>query len=151
MKTQVPLYLNTEDRAHLEQMIRSGREGARTLNRARILLLSDRSMGEFRLDEEVAQALLCSLGTVRNVRRRLLTEGMQAALYDKPRPGRAPKITGDIEAQITLIACSDPPEGCAGWTVRLLADRVVELGVLEQVHHTTIWERLKKTRSSPGK
>src|SRR5207247_1326143 len=113
--------------------------------------LSDRSTGEYRMDEEVAKALLCGVGTVRNVRRRFLAEGIQAALYDKPRAGRAPKITGDIEAQITVIACSTPPEGSARWSVRLLADRVVELGLLEQVHYTTIWERMKKTHSSPGK
>jgi hypothetical protein len=70
---------------------------------------------------------------------------MQAALYEKPRPGAVPKITGDIEAQITVLACSDPPEGQARWTVRLLTERVIELGLVDSVSEPTIWERLKKT------
>ena len=151
MKTQIPLYLNPDQRAHLEQLIRSGQAPARTQTRARILLLTDRSTAEARTDEAVVAALLCSKATVGNVRRRFLQEGMEAALYDKPRPGRQPKITGDIEAQITLLACSNPPEGQGRWTMRLLADQVVEVGLLETIHHTTIWERMKKTRSSPGK
>ena len=89
--------------------------------------------------------------TVGCVRRRCLQEGIQAALYDKPRPGSAPKITGDIEAQLTVLACSNPPEGYARWTVRLLADKVVELGLVETIHYTTVATRLKKTKLSPGK
>jgi len=151
MSQQIPLYLTPEQRQHLEQMARSGKHPARTLTRARILLLTDRSTGEMRYDATVAAALLCNKNTVGNLRRRFLQEGMQAALYDKPRPGRPPRITGDIEAKITLIACSDPPQGQARWTVRLLANRVVELGLLDSIDHTTIWERMKKTVSSPGR
>jgi putative transposase len=151
MKTQIPLYLKPEQRAYLEQLIRAGQAPARTQTRARILLLTDRSTAEARTDDMIVSALLCSKATVGNVRRRCLKEGIEAALYDKPRPGRQPKITGDIEAQITLLACSDPPEGQGRWTMRLLADQVVEVGLLETIHHTTIWERMKKTRSSPGK
>jgi hypothetical protein len=99
----------------------------------------------------VASVLLCSSATVANVRKRFLHEGLQAALYDKPRPGRAPKITGDLEAQLTVLACSDPPEGFAHWTVRLLADQMVEVGLVESIHYTTVGERLKKMNSSPGK
>ena len=76
---------------------------------------------------------------------------MESALFDKPRPGRKPKITGYIEAKITVLACSDPPEGHTRWTLRLLADRVVELGYLSDISHVAIGERLKKTRSNPGK
>jgi putative transposase len=151
MKKQIPLYLKPEERAHLEQLIRSGSAPARTQTRARILLLIDRSTGDARTESQVAQSVLCSVTTVGNVRARCLKEGIEAALYDKPRPGRAPKITGDIEAQITVLACSDPPEGRAKWTVRLLSERVVELGLVDSLHHTTLWERLKKTNSSPGK
>lgn len=151
MKKQIPLYLTPDQRSHLEQLIRSGNAPARTQTRARILLLIDRSTGDARTEADVAQNLLCSVTTVGNVRARCLKEGVEAALYDKPRPGRAPKITGDIEAQITVLACSDPPEGHAKWTVRLLSERVVELGLVDLLHHTTLWERLKKTNSSPGK
>jgi putative transposase len=151
MSQHIPLYLQPEQRQELEQKVRSGNETARTLTRARILLLTDRSTGDGRGDAEVAAVLLCSQATVGTIRKRFLNEGLQAALYDKPRPGRAPKITGDIEAQLTLIACSDPPEGCARWTVRLLAEQRVEVGLVDSIHYTTVGERLKKTASNPGK
>ncbi len=151
MSQQIPLYLTPEQRQHLEQMVRSGNETARTLTRARLLLLTDRSTGDCRLDAEVASVLLCSQATVGSIRKRFLQEGMQAALYDKPRPGRAPKITGDLEAQMSVLACSDPPEGCARWTVRLLANQMVEVGLVESIHYTTVGERLKKINSSPGR
>ena len=151
MKIQRPLFLKPEQRHALEQMVRSGKQPARTLTRARILLLNDRSTAEARTDAIVAEALLCSKATVSNVRLRFLNDGIEAALYDKPRPGRLPKITGDIEAQMTVLACSTPPEGCAQWTVRLLADQMVEVGLVDSIHYTTVAERLKKTKSSPGK
>lgn len=151
MSKHLPLYLKPEQRAQLETGIKSGNAPARVQTRARILLLADRSQGEFRTDKEIAESLLCSTATVANVRHRFQKEGLQAALVEKPRPGRAPKITGDIEAQLTLIACSDPPEGRARWTIRLLTSRVIELGLLDAIDHTTIWERLKKTHLSPGK
>ena len=151
MSQHIPLYLTQEQRAELEAGIKSGSAPARVQTRARILLLADRSQGQFRTDQEVAETLLCSTATVANIRKRCLQEGLAAALVEKPRPGRAPKITGDIEAQIAVIACSDPPEGHARWTMRLLRGRVIELGLLDAIDHTSIWERLKKTRSSPGK
>src|SRR5947207_15531555 len=151
MSKQIPLYLTPEQRAELATGIKRGDAPARVQTRARILLLTDRSQGQFRTDKEVAEVLLCSAATVVNVRHRFLSDGLAAALVEKPRPGRAPKITGDIEAQITVIACSDPPEGQARWTIRLLRSRVIELGLVDSIDHTTIWERLKKTRSNPGK
>jgi|SRR5581483_3463032 len=151
MSQHIPLYLKPEQRAELEAGLKSGVTSARIQTRARILLLTDRSTAEWRTDEEIAQVLLCSRATVANVRQRCLKEGWQAALLEKPRPGRTPKITGDIEAQIALLACSDPPEGHARWTMRLLTSRVIELGLVDQIDHTTVWERLKKMRSSPGK
>lgn len=142
--------LTTEQRTELEQLIRSGSLSARTNTRARILLLSDRSQGQKRTDQEVADAVLCSKGTVRNVRQRFLEGGLPAALYDKERPGARPKVTGEVEAKLTMLACSDPPEGAARWTLRLLADKMVELGYVDSISHVTVWEVLKKTRSSPG-
>jgi transposase len=151
MSQHIPLYLTEEQRDELENGLKSGNAPARVQTRARILLLTDRSTGQGRTDQEIAATLLCSSATVANVRHRFLNEGLQAALVEKPRPGRAPKITGDIEAQIAVIACSDPPEGQARWTVRLLTSRVIELGLVDAIDHTTIWERLKKTHSNPGK
>jgi hypothetical protein len=151
MSKQIPLYLTPEQRAELEQLIKTGNAPARVQTRARILLLTDRSQGDFRKDAQIAEVLLCTPGRVLTIRHRFLQEGMQAALFDKQRPGAVPKITGDIEAQLTVIACSDPPEGFARWTVRLLRERVLELGLVDSVSVPTIWERLKKIQSNPGK
>ena len=151
MSQHIPLYLTSQQRAELENGIKSGNAPARVQTRARILLLTDRSTREWRTDQEIAEVLLCSRATVANVRQRFLKEGLQAALVEKPRPGRVPKITGEIEAQIAVIACNDSPEGQARWTVRLLTQRVIELGLVDAINHTTVWERLKKTNSSPGK
>ena len=144
MSKHIPLYLTPEQRNELEALIKSGHAPARVQTRARILLLADRRQEQWRTDAEIADALLCSVGLVGSIRRRFLEEGLQEALFEKPRPGAAPKITGDIEAQITVLACSDPPEGQARWTVRLLTKRVIELGLVESITPPTIWERLKK-------
>ena len=151
MNRQNTVRLPDADRLHLENLIHSGSAPARTQTRARILLLTDASSGSQRTDQEIARALLCSQGTIVNVRRRYVQEGLDAALYDKPRPGAKPKLTGDLEAQLTVLACSDPPEGSARWTLRLLADRMVELGLVESISYVTVGERMKKTRSSPGR
>jgi len=141
--TQVEL--TQEQRTELEQLIRSGEAAARTYRRAHILLLSDHSQGRKRTDQEVADAALCSKSTVVNVRRRWLTGGLSSALYDKGWPGAKPKLTGEIEAHLTLLACSDPPSGHARWTLRLLANQMVELRYVDEVSHVTIREWLKKT------
>jgi transposase len=118
--------------------------------RARILLLSASEPGDWRSAPAVAKVLLVHANTVRNVRRRFVTEGLEAALHERPRPGAVPKLTGEVEAQLTLLACSAPPEGHAEWSLRLLANKLVALGTLESVSHTTVGEWLKKTDSSPG-
>jgi transposase len=144
------IQLRQDERTRLEQLIRGGDGAARTNRRARVLLLSDRSQGQSRMDGEVATAALCSLNTVRNVRRRYLDEGLSAALEDRPRPGAAPKITGEIEAHLVMLACSTPPRGEARWTLRLLAEQLIELGDVDYVSHVTVREVLKKTGSSRG-
>ncbi len=150
MGKHIPIILSAEEHQHLDQLIRTGSTPARTHTRARILLLSDRSQGQKCTDADVAFSLLCSISTVRNVRRRFLTEGLQSALYDKPRPGQERKVTGEVEAKLTMLACSQPPPGHARWTLRLLAGRMAELGYIESLSHVTVGEVLKKTCSSPG-
>jgi len=142
--------LTKEQREKLEQLIHTGNAPARTQTRARILLLSDRSQGQQRTDQAVAEAVLCSKSTVINVRRRLLSGGLAQALYDKGWPGATPKFTGEIEAQLTVLACSEPPEGAARWTLRLLAERMIELEYVDYISHVTVGELLKKTNSSRG-
>lgn len=151
MKVKHPVHLTEEQRSHIDNLIKAGSRNARTVTRARILLLTDRNRKEAFTDSQIADALSVNMSTICRVRERFVTESMESALFDKPRPGRKPKITGDIEAKITVLACSDPPEGHTRWTLRLLADRVVELGYLSDISHVAIGERLKKTRSSPGK
>jgi transposase len=142
--------LTEEQRTELEQLIRTGDAPARTHTRARILLLSDRSQGQKRTDQDVAEAALCSKSTVGNVRRRFLAGGLPLALYDKGWPGPTPKFTGEIEAKLTMLACSNAPEGAARWTLRLLADKLIELGYVDYISHVTVGELLKKTNSSLG-
>lgn len=150
--------LTLEQREHLQSLIHAGDAPARTQTRARILLLADRSQTAAqqarqpkRTDVQVAEAVLCSPATVGNVRRRFVHQGLEAALEDKPWPGQPPKITGDIEAHLVTLACSDPPQGEARWTLRLLAGHLVELGLLDSISHVAVGERLKKMNLSPGK
>jgi transposase len=142
--------LTSEQRAQLQQLLRAGVAATRKLTHARILLLSDSPAGAWQSAPKVAAALQVHPNTVRNVRRRFVAEGLEAALNERPRPGATPKLTGEIEAQLTQLACSAPPAGHARWSLRLLADKLVEVSPLESVHRDTVGEWLKKTRSSLG-
>jgi len=93
---------------------------------------------------------MCSPSTVANVRHRFNRAGLQAALYDKPRPGQKPKVTGEVEARLVMLACSDPPPGHTRWSLRLLADQMVELEIVDSISHVTVGQVLKKTKSSRG-
>lgn len=142
--------LPPDHRTQLQRIIRAGKVNASVQTRARILVLTDYSQGQHRRDVDIAASLQIPLSTVVRVRKRYLDEGLEAVLKDKPRPGHPPKITGAVEAHLTVLACSDPPDGQDRWTLRLLADRLVELGHVDSISHTAIGNRLKKTRSSPG-
>lgn len=150
MSQHVQINLTSDQRHELEEMLSKGHAAARTQRRARILLLSDRSQGAPRTAAEIADVLFCTATTVGNIRRRFVREGLHAALHDKPRPGAKPKLTGDVEAQLVLLACSNPPPGQARWTLRLLAQRLVELEVVEAVSHVAVRDVLKKTNLSRG-
>lgn len=145
------LHLSPGQRVELEKLIRSGSAPARTLTKARILLLSDRDGPSACTDKVITQSLLCSRGTVMTTRNRFLDEGLEAALYDRPRPGAKPKITGEVEAQLVMLACSAPPPGRARWTLQLLADQLVSLGLVENISDVGVYKRLKKTGLSLGK
>ena len=151
MAKHTSLTLTSEQRQFLESALRTGKTAARKLTRARILLLLDRSQQMKRTDQEIADILGCHLNTVGNLRRRFLKEGLEATLNDKPMGPTAPvKITGSIEAQLALLACSDPPQGRARWTLRLLANRTVELGLLDGMSYESVRQTLKKMKLSPG-
>lgn len=143
--------LQKNERNELEQLIKSGKHNARVIARARTLLLLDRSQGDKRTIPTVMEATMVSQGTIANIKKRYFAGGLQEALHDRPRPGRPPKITGEVEAHLIAQVCSEPPEGYERWTLRLLADRLVELELVESISHVAVSKRLKKTNSSLGK
>lgn len=151
MAKQRHVHLDANERKELEELIGSGTQQARVIGRARTLLLLDRSQGQKRTIAEVMEAAMVSQGTVHNIKRRYFAEGLQGALYDKPRPGAKPKIDGEVEAHLIALACSDPPEGRERWTLRLLANRLVELELLDSISHVAVSKVLKKTNSSLGR
>jgi transposase len=150
MRTKYHIHLSKENRQELESLIRSGESSARTQTRARILLLTDESQKKKKGTEEIASALMCSLPTITNIRKKFVEGGLETALYDKLRPGAIPKITGEIEAQLTLLACSAPPEGRSRWTLQLLADKLVELKLVDSISDVAVMNRLKKMNLSLG-
>ena len=150
MPTKYHVTLTKAERQELERLIRSGEPSARTQTRARILLLTDENQKKKIGTEEIASVLLCSLPTITAIRRKFVEGGLDNALYDKPRPGAIPKITGEIEAQLTLLACSAPPEGKARWTLQLLADKLVELKLVDSISDVAVMKRLKKMNLSLG-
>jgi transposase len=100
---------------------------------------------EGRSDGQIINALKIARNTVKQVKGRYKKEGIEFAIHEKPRSGAPAKWDGKQKAKITALACSKPPEGRSGWTLRLLADRVVELGIVDNISHTSIGQTLKKT------
>lgn len=150
MEQQKPINLSEQERADLVQLLDGSEASVREKKRAQILLLSDRSGEQRRKDREIAEIVRCSHGSVGNVRRRYLAGGLNAALYDRPRPGATPKVSGEVEAQLVVLACSDPPAGHARWTLRLLANQLIELAVVDSISHVKVGELLKKTSLNLG-
>src|SRR6266446_9623801 len=144
--------LTAAERAQLEHLVSAGKAAARKLAHARILLLADTFQNRGHGDEDIVAALGTSLRTVERVRQRLVTEGFEAALHPKPQPPRPDKIKikGDIEQQLLQLACSDPPEGRCHWTLNLLCDELVALGLVDTVSTETVRQALKKTTWIPG-
>lgn len=143
-RTAQPLTLPKTELRSLTTIIRRGTSAARTQTRAHILHLLHR--GEH--PAHIAAVLATSLQTVFNVKRRYLSDGLAAALFDRARSGRPIRIDGGQRAKITALACSTPPAGHARWSLRLLADKAVELQLCDAVSHNAVGEILKKTLSS---
>jgi len=145
--------LTDEERQQLQALIAVGKAAARRLTHARILLKADASPGgPAWIDQHIVEALEVGAATVARVRQRFVEEGLEAALGRKKpdRPSRQRKLDGRAEARLIALACSAPPEGRAGWTMQLLADRLVQLDVVGAVSDETVRRVLKKTRSSRG-
>ena len=133
--------LSAEEREELRDLISKGKPGARKMKRAQILLKADEGLK----DDEIVSALNTSRTTVERTRKRFVEGNIQKAINDDPRPGKRRKLDGRGEAHLIALACSEAPEGHATWTLRLLADRLVELGVVESISHEAVRQTLKKT------
>lgn len=144
--------LTEEERNALNRLISVGKAAARKLTHARILLKADESPGQPAwTDQQLSEAFNVSRPTVERVRKTCVEEGLEAALnHKKPSRTRPPKLDGEKEAKLIALACSSPPEGRESWTMQLLADKLVELHLVESISDETVRVRLKKTNSSPG-
>ncbi len=145
--------LTAEERQQLQGLIAAGKAAAQRLTHARILLKADAADGGPGWDDQrIAEATEVSTDTVARVRQRFVEQGLEAALARKKqdRPSRERKLDGRAEAHLIALACSAPPDGRKAWTMKLLADRLVELEVVDTVCDETVRRALKKTRSSRG-
>lgn len=145
--------LSTDEREKLQRLITSGRGPARMFTRARILLKADQSVeGPGWADEQISEALDITIQTIERVRRQLVEEGFDAVLARRPYTQKVSrkKIDGDVEAHLIALSCGEPPAGRARWTLRLLADTIVELGYIDSISHEAIRQTLKKTNLSHG-
>ena len=151
MNKKYVVRLDEAERAFLVDLISTGTAAARALTHARVLLKADVGpAGPGWPDERIAAALEVSVSTVERVREALVCAGLDAALRRRRPPARPRKLDGAAEARLVALACSAPPAGRTRWTMRLLADRLVELDVVESVCPETVRQTLKKTCSSPG-
>jgi transposase len=137
--------LTAEERETLVGVIRHGKAAARQVTRARILLKADEGV----TDEEIAEAVATSTATVGRTRQRFVEENL-AALTERPRTGAPPRLDGKAQAHLIAVACRRAPQGRERWTLRLLADKAVELRLADSLSYETIRQLLKKTNSSPG-
>ena len=144
--------LTSEERNQLEQLLRKGKVAAYRQRHARILLLADQgpSIKSTMSDSAIAQAVNCGMATIERIRKRFVLEDFEAALGRKNRTNYPRQIDGDAEAHLIALACSAPPQGHERWTLRLLADKMVELKVVEHCSKDTVHRTLKKTNLSLG-
>lgn len=147
MKKTYIVELAEQERRKLLELVRKGSARARKLRRAHLLLLAHDGL----TDEAIAETLHLGRSTVERTRKKFVEGGLERALHDRRRPGQPRKLNGKQEAVLVAVACSDPPEGRTRWTLRLLAGRLVELGVVEEISHETVRRALKKTTPNPGR
>ena len=146
MPEKYAVTLTAEERQHLLQFTHQHNLSGRRLKRAQILLLAD----EGYRDETIAQMLYVGESTVHRTRQKFVMGGVDFAMSEAPRPGGQRKLDGKAEAFLVATACSAPPDGRGEWTMQLLADRLVEVKLVEQISDETVRRTLKKTISNPG-
>lgn len=145
--------LDATQRQLLESMLTGGKATARSQMHARILLKADQgSEGPGWSDEQIVEALSVGKATVERVRRRFVEGGVLDALVRRPQPERPQqrKMDGELEAHLVTLACSQAEGGQKRWTMRMLADKLVQMGYVDQISHQTVWVTLKKMNSNRG-
>ena len=146
--------LSPEEAEQLRSLVGKGKHAAQKVINALILLNCDQSQGrdDRRTSQEIAEVLQVSERKIDRVKRRFVEDGLEVALGGQPSQREyVSKVDGDVEAHLIALSCSAPPGGHARWSLRLLADRAVELALVEEISHETVRRVLKKTNSSPGK
>ncbi len=144
--------LTEEQRASLEELVNKGKNPAYKLNHARILMLADTNQSEGGwIDRDISSALNISIATIERVRQRLVEQGLEAALNRKQQQNRRQHLLdGEKEAHLIALTCSSPPDGQGRWTMKMLAERMVQLGHVESISDETVRQTLKKMSSSLG-
>ena len=140
---RIDVTLTQKEQDALHTFVAQGHRSAREINRARILLLSNQGMK----DQDISSLLGLSRGTIYNMRKKYNNTDHQHildVLKDEPRSGRPIKLDSKVEANVTMIACSEPPEGACRWTLHLIADKLVKLHVLDTISHESVRSILKK-------
>lgn len=142
--------LSNQEKVRLMEIVKKGNSPARTILRANILLASDKQSDRYMTVSEIANAYRTTPTTVQTVRVSYCKNGLEAIINRKKRetPPIPAKVTGEVEAHVIALACGQPPEGYSRWTLRLLADKTVELGYIKSISHVTISTILKKTNLS---
>ena len=142
--------LSNQEKIRLMEIVKKGNSPARTILRANILLASDKQNDKYMTVSEIANAYRTTPTTVQTVRTSYCKKGLEATINRKKRetPPIPAKVTGEVKAHIIALACGQPPEGYSRWTLRLLADKTVELGYIESISHVTVSTILKKTNLS---
>ena len=139
---KIEITLKPKEIKTLEDIVKKGTEKSRKITRCRILLLCNYDHNR----ATIATMLSITSKTISNVCNRYLEEGLEAAINEKPRTGAPTIFSGKLKAEITALACSTPPEGYSQWSLRLLADKAVELSLVESISHTEVGRILKKTK-----
>jgi putative transposase len=146
MRRAQQIQLTEQQRKELKKLVSTGTSQARVLTRARIILLAAKGEG----NQEIADALGVSWRTVIRIKSRFKEEGLDA-IKEHSRPGRPPRITGDVQAKLTMLACSPPPPGAARWTLQMLADKMVQLKYIDSISDVAVMKHLKKTGLDLGR
>jgi len=142
--------LTEDEKKYLGGIVQKGGKGYRIKHAQILLKLDERPENEAWTYNRIKEAYSASNGTIAGVAKRFVMEGMEAALGRKKQENRHRKVTGEVEAQICLIACSEPPEGCARWTMQMIADELIRLEVVDYITDSTVCNVMKKTKSSRG-